>query len=251
MTNKRLITPLITLVVLVAILIGGTIALNTNQEIAKNQSSLSESAKPKADKVETVYASSGNQAKPGTTTCYKLMGGKWTTFPIQYIINPTNTQGLSQSFITSTIKKSAETWDAQTSKELFNDNFLVDSNAQYGSRDNKNVIAFGAYSDPAIVAITSVWFTSDGTQMLEFDQLYNTNSYTFGDASTNPNVMDLQSITTHELGHAIGLADIYTSSCSAVTMYTYSSLGDTEKRTLENADITGLKAMYDPKGRNK
>jgi len=68
--------------------------------------------------------------------------------------------------------------------------------------------------------------------------------FTWGDATSNPGLMDLQNIATHELGHGVGLADIYTSSCSAVTMYGYSNNGETEKRTLELPDITGLQKIY-------
>lgn len=56
--------------------------------------------------------------------------------------------------------------------------------------------------------------------------------------------MDLQNIATHEMGHAIGLADIYTSECSEVTMYGSSSMGETKKRTLAAADISGIRALY-------
>jgi len=56
--------------------------------------------------------------------------------------------------------------------------------------------------------------------------------------------MDLQNIATHELGHAVGLNDIYSGSCSYVTMYGYSTEGDIGKRTLEQPDITGLQTMY-------
>ena len=56
--------------------------------------------------------------------------------------------------------------------------------------------------------------------------------------------MDLQNIATHELGHSAGLNDIYSSTCSEVTMYGYSSYGETKKRTLEQPDITGLQKIY-------
>ena len=68
--------------------------------------------------------------------------------------------------------------------------------------------------------------------------------YMWGDAAINPSLMDLQNIATHELGHSIGLGDIYTTTCSAVTMFGYSDNGETSKRTLEQPDITGLQKMY-------
>ena len=56
--------------------------------------------------------------------------------------------------------------------------------------------------------------------------------------------MDLQNIATHELGHAVGLDDIYTSTCSEVTMYGYSTYMETKKRTLEQPDIKGISGIY-------
>jgi len=104
-------------------------------------------------------------------------------------------------------------------------------------------ISFGDYPNDNVIAVTSVWFTRVGKRIVEFDQLYNTR-FTWGDATVNPAVMDLQNIATHELGHGVGLADIYSTTCSAVTMYGYSTEGETQKRTLEQPDITGLQRMY-------
>jgi len=56
--------------------------------------------------------------------------------------------------------------------------------------------------------------------------------------------MDLKNIATHELGHAVGLSDIYTTTCNTVTMYGYGSIGETQKRDLAEPDITGLQIMY-------
>jgi len=189
------------------------------------------------------YAQSAAPAsKPiKTETCYKLLGGKWKTLPVNYIINPGNPQNLSPTFVTSAISTAAETWDAATGSELFNNAYSVDYNIKYGIQDYKNAIQFGDYSDGNAIAVTSVWFNRKG--IVEFDILFNT-KYTWGNATVNPIAMDLQNIATHELGHGIGLNDIYTASCSAVTMYGYSSYGDIAKRTLEQPDITGLKSMY-------
>ena len=80
-------------------------------------------------------------------------------------------------------------------------------------------------------------------EIIEFDVLFDTD-YTWGDADINPTVMDLQNIATHEIGHGLGLADIYDSACSEVTMYGYSVYGETKKRTLEPPDMTGMQELY-------
>ena len=190
------------------------------------------------------YAKPENPGKVGkTSTCYSLMGVKWKNFPVHYIINPSNTQNLSEGFITSTIMSSAETWDTSTSGELFNNNFLVDNSVNYGEQDYKNSIDFADYPDDGVIAVTSVWYTRVGKQIVEFDQRYNTR-FVWGDAEINPNKMDLKNIAVHELGHAVGLGDIYSTICANVTMYGYSSEGETSKRTLDQPDITGLQSMY-------
>lgn len=189
------------------------------------------------------YVKPANQARSQKTeTCYKLMGVKWGTFPVNYIINPENSQGLIQDFITSAISISAETWDKETSKNLFN-GYVVDSTVQYGVQDYKNAIAFGNYSDANVIAVTSVWYTRIGKRIVEFDMLFDTD-FIWGDATNNASLMDLQNIATHELGHAIGLSDVYSAPCFDVTMYGYSKEGDTAKRSLELPDIIGLQKIY-------
>jgi len=200
--------------------------------------------KDKLERIDIIhYAKPGNGEKAKTTTCYKLLGYKWKTLPINYVINPSNPQGLSEEFITSAVSASAETWDAATSKELFNDAYSVNYSIQYGVQDFKNAIVLADYPNDNVIAITSYWRNPRTKAMVEFDIKFNTR-FAWGDATINPSVMDLQDIATHELGHGVGLADVYNSACSEVTMYGYSGYGETKERTLESADITGLQLMY-------
>ena len=73
--------------------------------------------------------------------------------------------------------------------------------------------------------------------------LFNTR-FDWRKASLDPTKMDLQNIATHEFGHSVGLGDLYSSTCSEVTMYGYSTEGETKKQTLEEPDITGLQVLY-------
>ena len=56
--------------------------------------------------------------------------------------------------------------------------------------------------------------------------------------------MDFENIATHELGHAVGLGDLYTSECSEQTMYGYAGYGEIKKRDLEAGDIAGITKLY-------
>ncbi len=185
--------------------------------------------------------SGGGGAK--VETCYKLMGVKWKSLPVNYVINPSNPQNLSEEFVTSAISTSAETWDAATPTELFNNAYTINYGAQYGVQNYRNEIDFGNYPDNRVIAVTSVWYTRVGKSLVEFDMRFNTR-FSWGDATVNNSKMDLKNIAVHELGHSVGLADIYRVTCSPVTMYGYSSNGETSKRTLEQPDITGLQQMY-------
>lgn len=192
------------------------------------------------------YAKPASPARaPRTDSCYKLMGPKWKAWPVSYVINPANPQGLSEAFVTTAISTSAEAWDAATATELMNDSFSVSYSAQYGIQNYENAVAFGDYPDNGVIAVTTVWYTRVGKQIVEFDMLFNTR-FSWGDATLNPLTMDLDNIGTHEMGHAVGLADLYSTSCAAVTMYGYSGYGETIKRTLEPPDVTGLQKLYGP-----
>lgn len=197
------------------------------------------------ERVDFVHYANGGvrPAKPGADACYKLMGVKWTAFPVSYAINPINPYIENESFVLGAISSSAETWDSVTSRELFNGAYALDYAAVYGVQDYKNSIVFGAYSDNNAIAVTSVWFTRVGKRIVEFDMLFN-NYYAWGDATLDASKMDLQNIATHEFGHSVGMDDIYSSACSTVTMFGYSNYGEISKRTLEGADITGLQKMY-------
>jgi len=189
----------------------------------------------------------GSPGKPAKSpTCYKLMGVSWKSLPVSYVINPTNGDGLTESFVDTAMTTGAETWDDQTSKELFSDSDAIDYNARYGIQDFKNVITFGTEDADGnelpenVIAVTSVWWSPRGRQIVEFDMVFN-DKWSWGNAGT---FMDVQNIATHEMGHAVGLADLYTTTCSAVTMFGYSDEGETSKRTLEQPDIIGLQQMY-------
>lgn len=183
----------------------------------------------------------GGKGRP--RTCYKLLGLKWKTLPVSYVINPSNPNGLTDGTVTRAISTGAETWDNATSSELFSSGYTVSHTAAYGVQDYENAVVFGDYPNNNAIAVTSIWFTRKGKQIVEFDMILNTR-FTWGDASSNPSVMDIENIACHEFGHSIGLDDIYSDSCSHVTMYGYSDYGETQKRTLEQADKTGVQSLY-------
>ncbi len=190
------------------------------------------------------YANGKVVASAKAPSCYKLLGVKWRSLPVSYVVNPE-----VEAIIKGAVLASNETWDAATFKELFNNNYSLDATANWDSDypDGRNEYSMGNYPQSGVIAVTVVWsgipFGGKGRQIIEYDVMFDTD-FTWGDATLNSAVMDLQNIAVHESGHGVGLDDIYSSSCSEVTMYGYSNYGETKTRTLEQSDITGLQKMY-------
>jgi len=168
---------------------------------------------------------------------YKLLPYYWHT-TIKYWINPKNSYGFSASAVVSTITAAANVWDEQTSFFLFA--YQGTTRRSAGVRDGYNVVAWELYSNPNVIAVTYIWYSGDS--IVETDTRMNT--YFKWSLSGEAGKMDVQNIMTHEFGHWCGLADLYDDVDYWLTMYGYSSYGETYKRTLGLGDILGLQARY-------
>ena len=201
---------------------------------------------------------STNDQEPSAADCYALMGRygktflKWRGLPVSYVINPQNPDGLTSAFIKQAVQAGAEEWDSYTTGELYDDNVAIDSGVEYGVGDGKNAIVFGDYATAGVIAVTKVWYNPATKAIVEFDIKFDTD-WTWGDAQSSPAtepddpgaVMDVQNIAAHELGHAVGLADVYEPECADVTMYGYSDYEETQKSSLEDPDIIGINTLYE------
>jgi hypothetical protein len=190
-----------------------------------------------------------------TAECYAFIGKygkkllKWRALPVEYVINPElssqgNPEGLDESLITGAIAAGAGEWDYYAGPELFSNSWTVSSDVEYGVNDGKNAVSFGDYPTPGVIAVTSVWYNPATKAIVEFDIMFDTD-WVWGDAEATPDVMDLRNIATHELGHAVGLGDVYEAECSEATMYGYSDYGETIKRDIEGPDVIGITTLYE------
>ena len=219
--------------------------------VAISNQGAEKSKAPDLEKIEFIhykkdFAKPEAAKAPKPPSCYKFLTGSKVKWPstVSYVINPVNPrQILDETFVTSAVSTSAESWDNVTSKELMNDTYAIDYTATYGAQDYENVITFGNYPTEGVIAVTTVWYNPATKAIVEFDVMFDTD-WTWGDATSDVTKMDLQNIATHELGHGVGLADVYETACNAVTMYGYSDYGETQKRTLEIPDVTGLRTLY-------
>lgn len=216
-------------------------------------------APDEVDKIVFVHYANNAKARPPPqeTGTYKLMGIKWATLQVPFAVN-TKDSGIDESIVKSTILLAANEWDdgtyslsegiegKGTKANLYAD-YTADSlptTAKTAAYDGTNCIFWGSITDSNTIAVTTVWYTRVGRQILEFDMEFNT-YYTW---TVSPEgisgTMDLQNIATHELGHSVGLADLYTASASKETMYGYSDYGITSARDLYLGDQAGIVKLY-------
>jgi hypothetical protein len=184
------------------------------------------------------------------TKCYDFLGKwvKWKSLPVEYVIDPNIPNDSSEEFVINAISAGAEEWDSHTEAELFG-SYTIDYGASWDNDapDGRNELLFGNYPEEGVIAVTVIWGYFSGPpssrEIIEFDVLFDTD-FTWGNAETNPEVMDLQNIATHELGHGVGLDDLYDSVCVEETMYGYSDYGEIKKRDLNAGDIAGIQKLY-------
>jgi len=195
----------------------------------------------------------GGNGKPGGSDdsgTYETYGKGilWKTLPIDFVIDSDNPWGLSSDFVESAIWAGATEWDDHTSAILLGD-YTASTTATWDgtTRDGKNEMVFGDYSQEGVIAVCVVWGIFGGPprgrEIVEFDILFDTD-FTWGNADSDSSVMDLQNIACHEIGHGLGLDDLYDSGDYQETMYGYGSYGETLKRDLYYGDIAGIQSLY-------
>lgn len=190
-------------------------------------------------------------SKPATSVCYGFLAkdAKWKAIE-PWLVNPANSRGLGSDFIFSNLSGDIVKWEnaAQGINILGNGSNVTDTLiADTASPDGQNEIYFANVAKAGAIAVTIVWGVFGGPsanrQLVEWDQIYDDVDFDWS-SSGEANKMDFENIATHELGHSVGLADLYNSACSAETMYGYAGLGETLKQDLNTGDIAGVNKLY-------
>jgi hypothetical protein len=202
-------------------------------------------------------ARSGGQGGAKAPTCYGYLadGAKWKTVE-PWVMNTANTRGVDGATAFSIISNSISKWEDASDGVVGNgvfSNILGNGSttsatlvADNSTPDNLNEVYFGSIVDASAIAVTTVWGNFGGPtrsrQLSEWDMVFDQVKFDWG-TNGAVNKMDLENIATHELGHAVGMADLY-NSCTLETMYGYGTEGQTIKRDLNTGDIQGLNNLY-------
>lgn len=205
-----------------------------------------------------------NSAKPGgnkggSTSCYTYLssGAKWRNVE-PWVFNPVNLRNLDVASASAILSQGVSKWEDATDGVVGNGvgvDVLGESAttsaelvADTVSPDGQNEVYFADITDSNTIAVTIIWGIFGGPpaqrQLVEWDQVYDDVTYDWSsEGSGVAGKMDFDNIATHELGHSMGMGDLY-NSCIDETMYGYATEGETKKRDLGNGDILGINKLY-------
>lgn len=174
---------------------------------------------------------------------------------LPWTVDPVNPFSFNPDWLYYQSKKTMDAWQSLTSTRLWGNLIQGASMSHINASKpaNYNGVRFAQVTDSQgrsnnILAITISWYRviSGGYEIFHWNQLYNTGIPNgWGDSTVDSNKFDLPSTLTHELGHSIGLRDIYDENvCEDVTMFYAGNPNDIRKRTLATGDANGIRQLY-------
>lgn len=215
--------------------------------------------------IMSLHHRNGHTGGPGGNTsgeieCYSYTFGKqlqWRELE-NWIVNPTNNAGLTQTEVINTLDAGISEWESYVAPDILGTGSLTSDTleADYDSTDDQNEIYFADIrnSDGSpnsnILGVTITWAVVNGPPfargIVEMDQVYDDFDFDwFADDSGAPGEFDFGSTATHEIGHGIGMGHApAVEECILETMYPFGGPNDTEGRTLHDGDIAGIQKLY-------
>ncbi|MDI7278015.1 MAG: hypothetical protein QME94_18705 [Anaerolineae bacterium] len=186
-----------------------------------------------------------------TSYLYGLTGWKLGTGASYYVNWSTIPGNISANAAQTAIAASFATWEAESGVQL---RYAGPTSATGSKYDGQNVVVW-ARTRKGAIAITYTWYYASTGQVAEVDTVMNSShpwlvdqpsvpGASVDDSCGNYDYYDVQNILTHEIGHWMGLDDLYSDPEEDLTMYGYGAKGELKKRTLGPGDELGIEALY-------
>ncbi len=211
-------------------------------------------------------AAAASSSSGGSYSSYALTGYRWNQRnpQLQLYLNPTDTpSGLSTEATRNAIAQAANTWDGAVGENLFADGstVIVDYTKVVDNpfppqgqevADGYSVSGWKSLGG-SYLGMQRWWSNGqlvDGYRsIVETDSWYNRDFAWTTDLATAQSTgrIDLQSVALHELGHGIGMGDLYTlpeGDPRQSDLQQVMNLYDGPQRELGNGDRTGVQSLY-------
>lgn len=168
---------------------------------------------------------------------------RWTSMPIRYHIDPSNSAGLAEEAALAAIVEAAAAWTFVEEAQV-EYRFVGTESGAVGGYDDHSVVFFTDDWDgsPDLLAVTSTWSNEAG-DILDFDLRVNTADHAWA-IDGDPEVEDLQNTLAHEFGHALGFD--HDPADADATMFASAHPGELDKRDLAGNDVALARYAYPP-----
>lgn len=183
------------------------------------------------------------------STVYGLTGWKLPGMTI-YRVNPLSTPRSVRGTLGAIVGNSFGAWSPLTKGVSFTRG--PDTLAARARYDGQNIIAWRDLSR-SVLGVTYIWYNPDTHFVVDVDTLLNSrypwgwtdpSSVNVDQTCPSTGSYDAQDILTHELGHWVGLDDLYSANEEDLTMYGYGAKQELKKDTLESGDTAGVQTIY-------
>lgn len=168
---------------------------------------------------------------------------RWVDASFELVVAPTDL--LSDVRVRRDLNAALQEWQAVGVTPTISTNLSADP-VRRVEKDGTNAIYFveeGWEFDPQIVALTFTHIRIRDGAIVEMDMAINAEHFRFegGDDDERP-AHDLQSVFTHEFGHAFGLPDFPLA--PDATMYSRLDAGAIHPRELDPIDVAAIEELY-------
>jgi hypothetical protein len=204
--------------------------------------------------------SRNNQAENGETALGIHSSGGWVNLPISIKFGSDLTQGQKEQAVMAMY-----TWERAVGKRLFNlgsdkqtgdgfpDLYSSLADALNGGYMRNN---WGATGKPTVVLATAIWNNSsvEPSKIATADLHYNQEYYVIGDslsetAAEAREIVDMESLSLHELGHLLGLSHVASDDDPLSIMNPSLFIGEgLTSRKISRGDIERIQSIYGCEG---